>query len=132
MVSAVFIGVNSVLFSPIGVALICTLSQVTLFKVLNSRRSIREKEGLTGQPDVPTQEGARSGAVSEVYRTPVLAEPLVTQGSSGLTELSYAASDSTKTDQLTPVTSEAGLDEARRTRRSSGQSLSYESKSEGE
>jgi hypothetical protein len=39
--------IGSIFFSPIGIALICTLSQVTLFKVLNSRQQIREQEGMT-------------------------------------------------------------------------------------
>jgi len=44
--------VGSVFFSPVGIALICTLSQVTLFKVLNSRRRIREQAGLTVEAEV--------------------------------------------------------------------------------
>jgi hypothetical protein len=58
VVSTGFIASGSFFYSPIFTALICGLSQVTLFKVLNSRQIIRERAGLvtTEVQDAPTTE----------------------------------------------------------------------------
>lgn len=56
IISTALLASGCVWFTPVCTALICGLSQVTLFKVLNSRRDIREREGLvtTAVPTPPT------------------------------------------------------------------------------
>jgi hypothetical protein len=69
-VSTICLGINFIFFTPIFTALICTLSQVTLFKVLNSRRRIREREGLTTDGVASATAGSKAVSATGMTATP--------------------------------------------------------------